>query len=70
MDVEGGVRGTSPNLVHLIYKNKKIQLESINKSFQLSLCIVSFIILFKCMVYPRLYPKGIFEFFLAVQKFK
>ena len=70
LDVERGVSSISPNVLHPTYRNKNIQLTSINKLFQLSPCIVIFLVLFKCMVHPRLDTKDSVELFLAVQECK
>ena len=70
LEVERGVRCISPNVVHPTYINKNAQLKSIVEYFQLSLCIVRFLILFKCMLHPRLDFNGIIEFSLDVQKCK
>ena len=70
LDVECGVSSISFNVVHPTYRNKNIQLTSINESFQLSPLIVSFLVLFKHMVHSMLDPKGTIELFLAVQKCK
>ena len=67
LDVEHGVSFISPNVVYQTFRNKNIQLTSINESLQLSLYIVSFLVLFKYMVHTRLDTKVIVELFLAVQ---
>ena len=70
LNVEHGVSSISTNIFHLTYRNINILLTGINKSFQLYTCIVSFLVLLKLMVRPRLYCKFIVKFILAVQKCK
>ena len=70
LEVERRVGVICPNVVHPTYRNKNIHMTSIDESFQISPCIVSFFILFKVMVHPRLDSKGIVAFILAVQKYE
>ena len=68
LDIERGFGSISTKVVYPTYRNEDIKFISINKSLQLSPCILIFLILFKRIIHPRLDLKGIIELFLAFQE--